>query len=77
MLGDSAKDMKEPCPFCKIPALADKELGEAIVWREHNELQAVIISIMTGWRNGTGAGITYRIPWILPPFFSCPLSPLN
>ena len=31
------KDMKEPCPFCKIPALADKELGEAIVWREHNE----------------------------------------
>ena len=39
-------------------------------------LQAVIISIMTGWRNGTGAGITYRIPWILPPFFSCPLRPL-
>lgn len=30
------KDMKGPCPFCKVPELADKKAGEAIVWREHN-----------------------------------------
>lgn len=32
------KDMKGPCSFCKIPDLYNKELGEAVVWREHNEV---------------------------------------
>lgn len=32
------KGMNGPCPFCKVPDLENREMGEMVVWREHNSV---------------------------------------